>query len=653
MTVHDLPEAPSDEAPDLGRRRAAGRRRLRPAIVLVVVVALVLVGGWLLLSVRSAAAAIQREAATAQSQLGAAKSALEAGDYDRAQTLSNEAGQHVAAARELAGALPVRVGGYVPYLGAAVADLDNLVDAAGDVAEASTVAVRVYGAVSGRVDGERLFANGVVSFPLLDRTQGDAVRVVALLDAAKASLDQVRATTPGTAPMAEARDRALAQLAPIRTLMTSITRLFPLLPDAFGRDGTKRYLVAILNQAEMRASGGAPLSVAVLSFTGGRLTVPVQGQVSTEIFPGLPKIRWTHVLPEPGADPRSESRFVNANVHPDFEVAGEELARAWRAGGQQPVDGVVALDLDAIGAILGVSGPIQTPGFGTVTRKNLAQKILVDSYRDFTSAKPGQTAGPTRQSFNDQLAEAMITRLVTGDDLLGIARALGSVAPGRHFQLHLQDTELQSTAAAAGLAGSLSFGPGDRLDVYSQNGQGSKVDVFQQRTVDQLVVMQADGSAQVTRTVTVKNDTPPTLSSDYTAGYGTAWSQSGWFFYVPDGAVGIGLRTPPATGLPTPYTAPVHWSDQMGGQAMRTVGWIKPGGTVEFELSYTLPASAFPQGSYSAVMAPQPLLQDPTLHLTVRGSDGRDVPVSVDSQPPAVGFTGPVDHLLRITAAAP
>ena len=178
MTVHDLPEAPSDEAPDLGRRRAAGRRRLRPAIVLLVV-ALVLVGGWLLLSVRSAAAAIQREAATAQSQLGAAKSALEAGDYDRAQTLSNEAGQHVAAARELAGALPVRVGGYVPYLGAAVADLDNLVDAAGDVAEASTVAVRVYGAVSGRVDGERLFANGVVSFPLLDRTQGDAVRVVA------------------------------------------------------------------------------------------------------------------------------------------------------------------------------------------------------------------------------------------------------------------------------------------------------------------------------------------------------------------------------------------------------------------------------------------------------------------------------------------
>ena len=79
----------------------------------------------------------------------------------------------------------------------------------------------------------------------------------------------------------------------------------------------------------------------------------------------------------------------------------------------------------------------------------------------------------------------------------------------------------------------------------------------------------------------------------------------------------------------------------MGGQAMRTVGWIKPGGTVEFELSYALPASAFPQGSYSAVMAPQPLLQDPTLHLTVRGSDGRDVPVSVDSQPPAVGLPGP------------
>ncbi len=45
-------------------------------------------------------------------------------------------------------------------------------------------------------------------------------------------------------------------------------------------------------------------------------------------------------------------------------------------------DGVIALDIMAIGHLLDATGPIDTDFYGKLTGKNLAQKLIIDAYTE-------------------------------------------------------------------------------------------------------------------------------------------------------------------------------------------------------------------------------------------------------------------------------
>ncbi len=64
---------------------------------------------------------------------------------------------------------------------------------------------------------------------------------------------------------------------------------------------------------------------------------------------------------------------------------------------------------------------------------------------------------------------------------------------------------------------------GNLSAVYTQNGNGNKLDVFQRRAVRETVRLRADGSAVVTRTVALQSPTPPytALFPDRLRGYDT------------------------------------------------------------------------------------------------------------------------------------
>ena len=52
---------------------------------------------------------------------------------------------------------------------------------------------------------------------------------------------------------------------------------FDLLPEMLGKDGPRRYLLLIQNNAEIRATGGIPGSIAVLRSDHGKITMGFQG----------------------------------------------------------------------------------------------------------------------------------------------------------------------------------------------------------------------------------------------------------------------------------------------------------------------------------------------------------------------------------------
>ena len=74
------------------------------------------------------------------------------------------------------------------------------------------------------------------------------------------------------------------------------------------------------------------------------------------------------------------------------------MVRATPANFGIKTDGVIALDIIAVGHLLDVTGPIETDFYGTLTGKNIAQKLLVQGYKcgsdDVVGRRPARRQRP-------------------------------------------------------------------------------------------------------------------------------------------------------------------------------------------------------------------------------------------------------------------
>ncbi len=283
------------------------------------------------------------------------------------------------------------------------------------------------------------------------------------------------------------------------------------------------------------------------------------------------------------------------NTHPNMLFSAQEMAGAWTGGGYPGVDGVVTLDLTAIAAVLDQTGPMESPAYGTVDGPALGQILLIDAYQTF-----GQEGATERQQANQDLLNSLLDRLLSGDDLVSAAQAIASTAPGRHVQMWMRSPELQRLAMDAGAAGVVNDPDvGDWSALYTQNGNQSKVDVFQQRNVLITAQVAEDGSARVTQQMTVTNATPPERPEGppERVGYETSWLKAAYIMYVPDAAFGYKASYPSGFAVRPFKNHPQlgrGWVDDgFGHRMIRVVGWTSPGGQNAVSVSYELPAGTF------------------------------------------------------------
>ncbi len=251
----------------------------------------------------------------------------------------------------------------------AVANWQRVVSAADEITAATGELLSLYGDLSGKNGAQKIFTDGAID---LDRLEQVAPRVDTVLDdlaQAEANLEAVQTGGRFTGPLDDVRNQALAEMAPVQTAVEVLVDIAPVLPQALGADGPRRYLIAIGNQAEMRASFGAPLTLLMVEFDDGRISIPIKGQTSTELFPPLnARVNWFGPAYNPFFLGNQRNRpFVVTNTHPNMLFSAQEMAGAWTGGNYPEVDGIIAMDLTAIAAVLEATGPIESPVYGTVT----------------------------------------------------------------------------------------------------------------------------------------------------------------------------------------------------------------------------------------------------------------------------------------------
>jgi hypothetical protein len=563
----------------------------------------------------------QAKADVAQKQLALVQKSVKAGDEQGARRHLRIADRAVSDAKAAARAPQVRVAKWLPYTRGTVADLDHLLGAASVVIASADDALSLYSELSG--DRSKLFQDGKVDVDALVRGRDAMHGMQDALAEARSELLDVKGKGPLGDEALDNKREGMKQIREIRAQIRPYAPLVDALPEALGADGTRRYLVAVMNPAEMRASGGAPLSVALIVLKDGKVTIPVKGTTSMVTLgspEGLlgdnPFLVWPRVKGDPFQPPLGKpQRFVNANANPDFRVSGEQLMRATPQFFGLRTDGVIALDVVALSRLLDVIGPVQSE-YGELNSQNLANELLVKAYDEQGTDVQG------RQKRNDQLMSTMLSSLLSGGQLKAKAQALLSVAPTRHVQMYFRDDKLQHLVLDRDLAGAVpNPAVGNMTAVYTQNGNGSKVDVFQQRKISETVVVHEDGSATVHRTVRLDNATPPYTGDvpDSKFGYSTRWATNLVINLMPKDAK---IIQEPAL---KDATSVRHGRDEYGRTFAQGAVVTSPKGFSELTWAYELPHAAVKVGNdwrVQDVLVPQNALNQAVLSITIVAPEG-------------------------------
>ena len=269
-------------------------------------------------------------------------------------------------------------------------------------------------------------------------------------------------------------------------------------------EGPRRYLLLVANNAEMRAGSGMFLSASILESRQGTLTLgPMRPTAELALagsgLEGPPELqeRWGWL--GPGREWR------NLGVSPRFDVTGELAARMWQAVDGTPVDGVLALDVETLRAVLAATGPVEV-GDASLDAGTVVEYLLHDQYLELAdTAVPGDVEQQERRDQLADLAQAAFEAVDAGSYDFGVlASELAGAASGRHLLAWSADAEVQQAWERAGISGTMHA---DSLLVAVLNRGGNKLDRFLE-VAPQLGVQPGPGATDVAVEVTLRNGTP-------------------------------------------------------------------------------------------------------------------------------------------------
>jgi hypothetical protein len=243
-------------------------------------------------------------------------------------------------------------------------------------------------------------------------------------------------------------------------------------------DGDKRYLLAVQNTAEPRATGGLLGSYGLLAVHDGRFTL-------TRVGPNND----LHDSPRPVVDLGAEyddrfSRFQttstwrSANLTADTPSAARILAGLWDAQFGGHLDGVLLVDPVALADILGATGPVTLEDGTRITEQNAVRVLLVDAYRMFTSRQNAE-----RNAYLSSATRHVVERLRRpGLDGSRVLQRVAKAAGSGHLQAWSADPGLEAQLLQSRVGGALQA-DGPFLSVVTQDVGGSKLGAYLRRSV--------------------------------------------------------------------------------------------------------------------------------------------------------------------------
>lgn len=356
--------------------------------------------------------------------------------------------------------------------------------------------------------------------------------------AVRKSSDRLERIDPGNLvpQVAQALVQSRQQLRAVTGALDASADAAQVAPAMLGSEGRRDYLLMIQNNAEIRATGGIPGALAVITLDSGKLTLGAQssaGALGVMSPPILADDEQQQIY-----SGRLGKYMQDVNLTPDFPTTASTAQAMWERRTGQRVDGVISMDPVALGFILEATGPVRisnaellalADGMPTeLTGKNVVPTLLSDVYAKIEEPKlqDAYFAGVAQEIFEALSSGRGDAKALVNGMTRGTAEGRVLVWSGK--------TEEQSVMSKYALGGSVSgasVAPA-QFGVYFNDGTGAKMDYYVKRTVQLVEECTGDEFGQIKVRVTSTN-TAPADAADSLPAYVTG----GGVFGVPPGTV--------------------------------------------------------------------------------------------------------------------
>lgn len=534
-------------------------------------------------------------------------------------------------ARDRLQSLPAKVLRFVPLVGANV-------DAVGSVTEALIpvvdTAVRLERSSrsfrkGGFVSGGRFRADDLaaLSGPLSDE-------VVALQQLEIAARDSMTGAVlpPLWDRLATIADRA----SQLRRRLDDAATLVRRAPRLLGVGNPRRYLVMLLNNAELRGAGGILAGIGSIRFVEGR--IELEKMFSVHDLDVEPRI----TVPAPSTYERRFGQFqanttlwLNTTFSPDVPDVATVASRLFERVTGKRTSGALLLDPRGLAALLDEDAELELDNLGKVSAEDLPRVVYSDAYDVFTDQVQ------RRNAILELGVEAFERFVADGVPEDGID-AIGDAVAGGHLGFVAFDDVEGRALAGVGAAHDLPAVAGDTLLVTAQNfgyrDEGTKLDYWVDRTVQHSCELDAEVATCAT-TVRFENKAPKGLTT-FVAGVPYGLLRSYVEIYVPGSAELDEVRV---DGRAANFRPELH-------EDMLSLGvYIEIPRTESVEVSSFYRLRLGDRG-YRLVATPQPLARDADLSISVGIPDGWSATGAGTVRDGVLRVTGPFDAPLDIAA---
>lgn len=512
---------------------------------------------------------------------------------------------------------------FIPY----VADYKNGVEA-GDylikAAQESVKAVAPYADLIGFKKGESSFVEKSAE----DRLQTAVLtldkvltRIDVISDDIKNAEERINKIDPNRYPEKLGKTVLKSRIVNLKEQFAGLASLFvdakPLLkniPNIFGKDREKTYLILFQNDKELRATGGFLTSYAVFKIKDGKLEVGKSEDIYTldqtiGSHPAAPSEILTYH--------KNVYQFYirDSNLSPDFVKSIDLFNSLYNKSSERvDYDGIFALDSKVLVDMLTIYGDTEVDGVRFSANKDPRCNCPQVLYTLFDLVdRPVNYVKENRKGILGDLMFALLNKALgfSPSKYYGtLIQTLYKDLQEKHILLYFTDQQLQTSAEKINFAGRIRDFNGDYLHINNVNFAGAKSNLFISEVVDSKTKISSSG---IEREVSIefRNPYPHSDCNLERGGLCLNAQLRDWIrFYVPKGS-----KLEKFEGSETE----VKTYNSLDKTVFEGFLRINPLGFAKVNLKYTLPKSVS-TNPYQLMVQKQPGVDTQKLKVEVDGN---------------------------------